>query len=159
MGRTIHYPYDTRLCWFNWIRYNESLYTRPRKPQSFKPERVPDASTCTTNSSDYSFFHCFLRMGIVIVRHLKRLERVIIGYLEISDSPEEKTRLTILTVLEKTIQVAWPRYVNSNESWHNFSAFCNHTYCLKRIVFFTVWQDWMPNGCFRTKSAETAVWC
>ncbi|KAG5280458.1 hypothetical protein AALO_G00060240 [Alosa alosa] len=49
------------------------------------------------------------RMGIVIVRHLKRLERVIIGYLEISDSPEEKTRLTILAVLEKTIQVAWPR--------------------------------------------------
>ncbi|KAL2092830.1 hypothetical protein ACEWY4_012628 [Coilia grayii] len=49
------------------------------------------------------------RMGIVIVRHLKRLEMVIVGYLEISDGPEETTRLAVLTALEKTIQVAWPR--------------------------------------------------
>lgn len=48
-------------------------------------------------------------MGIVIVRHLKRLERVIIGYLEISDGPEEQTRLAILDALEKTLLIAWPR--------------------------------------------------
>ncbi|XP_073674994.1 TELO2-interacting protein 2 [Garra rufa] len=49
------------------------------------------------------------RMGIVIVRHLKRLERVIVGYLEVSDAPEEKTRLSILDALQKTLQIAWPR--------------------------------------------------
>lgn len=59
----------------------------------------------------FGYFH---RMGIVIVRHLKRLEMVIVGYLEISDCPEETTRLAILAALEKTIQVAWPRYINPN---------------------------------------------
>ncbi|KAK1787029.1 hypothetical protein P4O66_017406 [Electrophorus voltai] len=49
------------------------------------------------------------KMGIGIARHLKRLERVIVGYLEVSDSPEEKARLSILDVLERTIQTAWPR--------------------------------------------------
>ncbi|KAG7332018.1 hypothetical protein KOW79_003852 [Hemibagrus wyckioides] len=49
------------------------------------------------------------KMGIGITRHLKRLERVIVGYLEVSDGPEEKARLSILEVLESTIQVAWPR--------------------------------------------------
>ncbi|XP_043103142.1 TELO2-interacting protein 2 [Puntigrus tetrazona] len=49
------------------------------------------------------------RMGIVIVRHLKRLERVIVGYLEVSDAPEEKARLSILDALQKTLQIAWPR--------------------------------------------------
>ncbi|KAM9546175.1 TELO2-interacting protein 2 isoform 1-T2 [Salvelinus alpinus] len=53
--------------------------------------------------------HLIEKMGIVIVRHLKRLERVIIGYLEISDGPEEQTRLAILDALEKTLLIAWPR--------------------------------------------------
>ncbi|NXR40105.1 TTI2 protein, partial [Zosterops hypoxanthus] len=49
------------------------------------------------------------RLGILIVRHLKRLERVILGYLEVSDGPEEKARLGILETLQCTIQHAWPR--------------------------------------------------
>ncbi|XP_016345685.1 TELO2-interacting protein 2-like [Sinocyclocheilus anshuiensis] len=49
------------------------------------------------------------RMGIVIIRHLKRLERVIVGYLEVSDAPEEEARLSILDALQKTLQIAWPR--------------------------------------------------
>uniref|UniRef100_A0AAR2JHK6 TELO2 interacting protein 2 n=1 Tax=Pygocentrus nattereri TaxID=42514 RepID=A0AAR2JHK6_PYGNA len=49
------------------------------------------------------------KMGIGIARHLKRLERVVVGYLEVSDGPEEKARLMILEVLERTIQTAWPR--------------------------------------------------
>ncbi len=49
------------------------------------------------------------RMGVVIIRHLKRLERVIVGYLEVSDAPEEKARLSILDALQKTLQIAWPR--------------------------------------------------
>ncbi|KAL7884044.1 hypothetical protein AOLI_G00068140 [Acnodon oligacanthus] len=49
------------------------------------------------------------KMGIGIARHLKRLERVIVGYLEVSDGAEEKARLIILEVLERTIQTAWPR--------------------------------------------------
>ncbi|XP_024113792.1 TELO2-interacting protein 2 isoform X1 [Oryzias melastigma] len=49
------------------------------------------------------------RMGVAVCRHLKRLERVLLGYLEISDSPEETNRLKILDVLQKTIKAAWPR--------------------------------------------------
>ncbi|XP_030145831.4 TELO2-interacting protein 2 isoform X2 [Taeniopygia guttata] len=49
------------------------------------------------------------RLGILIVRHLKRLERVILGYLEVSDGPEEEARLGILQTLQCTIEHAWPR--------------------------------------------------
>ncbi|NWX13687.1 TTI2 protein, partial [Aegotheles bennettii] len=49
------------------------------------------------------------RLGIQIARHLKRLERVILGYLEISDGPEEEARLGILETLQCTIEHAWPR--------------------------------------------------
>lgn len=50
------------------------------------------------------------RLGILIVRHLKRLERVILGYLEVCDGPEEEARLGILETLQCTIEHAWPRY-------------------------------------------------
>ncbi|XP_039110357.1 TELO2-interacting protein 2 [Hyaena hyaena] len=49
------------------------------------------------------------RLGILIVRHLKRLERVIIGYLEVYDGPEEEARLKILETLKLLMQYAWPR--------------------------------------------------
>lgn len=49
------------------------------------------------------------RMGVLIIRHLKRLEKVIVGYLEVSDAPDEKTRLSILDALQKTLEIAWPR--------------------------------------------------
>lgn len=55
---------------------------------------------------------CASRLGILIVRHLKRLERVILGYLEVSDGPEEKARLGILETLQCTIEHAWPRYLS-----------------------------------------------
>ncbi|KAM8990825.1 TELO2-interacting protein 2 isoform 1-T5 [Ara ararauna] len=48
-------------------------------------------------------------LGILIARHLKRLERVILGYLEVSDGPEEEARLGILETLQCTIEHAWPR--------------------------------------------------
>ncbi|XP_057258480.1 TELO2-interacting protein 2 [Pezoporus wallicus] len=48
-------------------------------------------------------------LGIQIARHLKRLERVILGYLEVSDGPEEEARLGILETLQCTIEHAWPR--------------------------------------------------
>uniref|UniRef100_A0A8C8S168 TELO2 interacting protein 2 n=1 Tax=Pelusios castaneus TaxID=367368 RepID=A0A8C8S168_9SAUR len=51
------------------------------------------------------------RLGILVARHLKRLERVIVGYLEVSDGPEEAARLGILETLKCTIQHAWPRYL------------------------------------------------
>lgn len=50
------------------------------------------------------------RLGILIARHLKRLEKVILGYLEVSDGPEEEARLGILETLQCTIEHAWPRY-------------------------------------------------
>ncbi|NXG57332.1 TTI2 protein, partial [Hemiprocne comata] len=49
------------------------------------------------------------RLGILTVRHLKRLERVILGYLEVWDGPEEEARLGILETLQCTIEHAWPR--------------------------------------------------
>uniref|UniRef100_G3U5A9 TELO2 interacting protein 2 n=1 Tax=Loxodonta africana TaxID=9785 RepID=G3U5A9_LOXAF len=51
-----------------------------------------------------------IRLGILTVRHLKRLERVIISYLEVYDGPEEEARLKILETLKLLIQHTWPRY-------------------------------------------------
>ncbi|XP_030319815.1 TELO2-interacting protein 2 isoform X2 [Calypte anna] len=49
------------------------------------------------------------RLGIQVARHLKRMERVILGYLEVWDGPEEEARLGILQTLQSTIEHAWPR--------------------------------------------------
>ncbi|ETE63255.1 TELO2-interacting protein 2, partial [Ophiophagus hannah] len=49
------------------------------------------------------------RLGIRIVHHLKRLQRVIVGYLEIPDGPEEAARIAMLETLKCTIEHAWPR--------------------------------------------------
>ncbi|XP_069800444.1 TELO2-interacting protein 2 [Dendropsophus ebraccatus] len=49
------------------------------------------------------------RLGVRIVRHMKRLLRVIVGYLEVTDGPEETARLSILETLQGTIKYAWPR--------------------------------------------------
>ncbi|XP_002709582.1 TELO2-interacting protein 2 [Oryctolagus cuniculus] len=49
------------------------------------------------------------RLGILTVRHMKRLERVIIGYLEVYDGPEEEARLKILETLKLLMQYTWPR--------------------------------------------------
>ncbi|XP_070808438.1 TELO2-interacting protein 2 [Pituophis catenifer annectens] len=49
------------------------------------------------------------RLGIRIVHHLKRLQRVIVGYLEIPDGPEEAARIAMLETLKYTIEYAWPR--------------------------------------------------
>ncbi|XP_042276173.1 TELO2-interacting protein 2 [Thunnus maccoyii] len=49
------------------------------------------------------------RMGVAVCRHLRRLERVMLGYLEVRDPPEETSRLKILQVLQKTLKAAWPR--------------------------------------------------
>lgn len=49
------------------------------------------------------------KLGILTVRHLKKLERVILGYLEVYDGPEEETRLKILETLKLVMQYTWPR--------------------------------------------------
>ncbi|XP_058526455.1 TELO2-interacting protein 2 [Ochotona princeps] len=49
------------------------------------------------------------RLGILTVRHMKRLERVILGYLEVYDGPEEEARLKILETLKLVMQCTWPR--------------------------------------------------
>ncbi|XP_068166614.1 TELO2-interacting protein 2 [Antennarius striatus] len=49
------------------------------------------------------------RMGVAVCRHLRRLERVMLGYLEVRDPPEETSRLKILDALQKSIRAAWPR--------------------------------------------------
>ncbi|KAM4616064.1 uncharacterized protein tti2 [Polymixia lowei] len=49
------------------------------------------------------------RMGVAVSRHLRRVERVVVGYLEVGDPPEERSRLGVLEALEKLLLVAWPR--------------------------------------------------
>ncbi|XP_029294660.1 TELO2-interacting protein 2 isoform X2 [Cottoperca gobio] len=49
------------------------------------------------------------RMGVVVCRHLRQVEQVVLGYLEVTDPPEETSRLKILEVLQKTTRAAWPR--------------------------------------------------
>ncbi|XP_071340233.1 TELO2-interacting protein 2 isoform X2 [Trachinotus anak] len=49
------------------------------------------------------------RMGVAVCRHLQRVERVVMGYLEIRDQPEEANTLKVLEVLQKTTKAAWPR--------------------------------------------------
>ncbi|KAK5870579.1 hypothetical protein PBY51_003515 [Eleginops maclovinus] len=49
------------------------------------------------------------RMGVAVCRHLRQVERVVLGYLEVTDPPEETSRLKILEVLQKTTRAAWPR--------------------------------------------------
>ena len=48
-------------------------------------------------------------LGIRNVKYYKRLLRVIAGYLEVYDGPEEVTRLNILDVLIEVIRATWPR--------------------------------------------------
>ncbi|XP_063301594.1 TELO2-interacting protein 2 [Pelobates fuscus] len=49
------------------------------------------------------------RLQFRVVRHMKRLLQVIVGYLEINDGLEEISRLCILETLQGTIIYAWPR--------------------------------------------------
>ncbi|XP_031164916.1 TELO2-interacting protein 2 isoform X1 [Sander lucioperca] len=49
------------------------------------------------------------RMGVAVCRHLRQVERVVLGYLEVRDPPEETSRLKILEVLQRTTRAAWPR--------------------------------------------------
>ncbi|KAK0146949.1 TELO2-interacting protein 2 [Merluccius polli] len=44
-----------------------------------------------------------------IHRHLQRVERVLMGYLEVSDPPQESSRGSTLDALETLLPVAWPR--------------------------------------------------
>ncbi|NWJ12030.1 TTI2 protein, partial [Crypturellus undulatus] len=49
------------------------------------------------------------RLGIRVCRHLKRLERVVLGYLEVPDGPGEEARLAVLETLRCAVEHAWPR--------------------------------------------------
>ncbi|XP_078360633.1 TELO2-interacting protein 2-like [Oculina patagonica] len=55
-------------------------------------------------------------MGITILRHFKRLLRVLVSYLEVSDYPDEETRLSILDSLNTTMLHAWPRIPNHSST-------------------------------------------
>lgn len=49
------------------------------------------------------------RLQFRVIRHMKRLVCVIVGYLEVYDGLEETSRLCILETLQGTIKYAWPR--------------------------------------------------
>jgi len=59
---------------------------------------------CTSHLKDF-----IEHMGITILRHFKRLLRVVVSYLEVSDYPEEEARLAILDALNTAMLHAWPR--------------------------------------------------
>jgi len=48
-------------------------------------------------------------MGVAVCRHLRQVELVVLGYLEVRDPPEETSRLKVLEVLQITTRAAWPR--------------------------------------------------
>ena len=83
-------------------------------------------------------------MGVLVVRHLKRVERVVTGYLEVCDGPEEQSRIAILDALEKTITVAWSRsevtarHTHTGVSGQRFHfllwPFCQHIIILCRMA-------------------------
>ncbi|XP_061749599.1 TELO2-interacting protein 2 isoform X1 [Nerophis ophidion] len=50
------------------------------------------------------------RMGVASCRHLRRLDRVCVGYLEVSDPPDETCRLKVLEGLHIVMTAAWPRF-------------------------------------------------
>lgn len=83
------------------------------KPTSFCEEvsARPLVWPCSLTSSLWCHSFSFVcRLGILTVRHMKRLERVILGYLEVYDGPEEEARLKILETLKLLMQYTWPRY-------------------------------------------------
>ncbi|XP_061624858.1 TELO2-interacting protein 2 isoform X3 [Phyllopteryx taeniolatus] len=57
------------------------------------------------------------RMGVSACRHLRRLGRVVPAYLEVSDAPEEVTRIFALQALECILTAAWPRLAHSVSVW------------------------------------------
>lgn len=82
------------------------------KPPCICEEASAWAAGPASSSSSSPWCHIFsflFRLGILTVRHLKRLERVIVGYLEVYDGPEEEARLKILETLRLLMQYAWPR--------------------------------------------------
>ncbi|KAJ7404141.1 TELO2 interacting protein 2 [Willisornis vidua] len=88
------------LCQFNRAQVVfHALYNHLYSREAPLIQGYPPPSGCV----------CARRLGILVVRHLKRLERVILGYLEVSDGPEEEARLGILETLQCTIEHAWPR--------------------------------------------------
>ncbi|XP_066029475.1 TELO2-interacting protein 2 isoform X3 [Pocillopora verrucosa] len=60
--------------------------------------------------------HFIEHMGITILRHFKRLLKVIVSYLEVSDYPEEETRLAVLDALKVAMLQAWPRIPNHSST-------------------------------------------
>jgi hypothetical protein len=49
------------------------------------------------------------KLGITVVRHLRRLVRILGDYLAIYDGPEEQCRFNCLDALCVLMQQAWPR--------------------------------------------------
>lgn len=49
------------------------------------------------------------RMGTAVCRHLRRLDQVLLGYLEVGDPAGEASRLAALVALQGVIRGAWPR--------------------------------------------------
>lgn len=89
-----------------------------QKPPGFCGEVSARAAGWLSSLTSFLYCHIFsfvCRLGILTVRHLKRLERVILGYLEVYDGPEEEARLKILETLKLLMQYTWPRY-NSQQT-------------------------------------------
>jgi hypothetical protein len=49
------------------------------------------------------------KLGVTVVRHLRRLVRVLVDYVAIYDGPEEQCRFYCLDALYVLMQEAWPR--------------------------------------------------
>ncbi|XP_069004580.1 TELO2-interacting protein 2 [Embiotoca jacksoni] len=76
-----------------------------------EPIAVIDHTSGTTSrrSGCVCFVWCGAGWAWLCADTCSGVERVVLGYLEVSDPPEETSRLNILEVLEKSSRAAWPR--------------------------------------------------
>ena len=106
----------TRSCSWSWRTWSPSTafsyagLTRETYQLLWKGESEQLGLAILLNFTLHRIFSVVIRLGILTVRHLKRLERVIIGYLEVYDGPEEEARLKTLETLKLLLQYTWPRY-------------------------------------------------
>ncbi|XP_029915380.1 TELO2-interacting protein 2-like isoform X1 [Myripristis murdjan] len=89
------------------------------------------------------------RMGVAVCRHLRRVERVLLGYLEVGDPPDETSRLAALTALQRTVEAAWPRMAG---------RVCVLLRCLLRLLL-DVSSDCEPTAAARQQLMEQSRVC
>ncbi|XP_077376983.1 TELO2-interacting protein 2 isoform X2 [Festucalex cinctus] len=89
------------------------------------------------------------RMGVRACRHLARLSRVVPAYLEVSDAPDELSRMSALEALQQMLTAAWPRLACSVSVW---------LACLLRLLV-DMWSEPRPRPDVARRLSRQATRC